>query len=82
MSKSRWLKDYWAFISDSLCTASAQVNMQEPWKIFSFDLSSQKSYFMDEVFCRNMLVCFFALNPGEILVYLLLLYQDEETLVV
>lgn len=49
--------DYRAFISDSLCTSIAQVNMQEPWKIFSFDLFSQNSYFMDGIFYRNVLAC-------------------------
>lgn len=57
VSKSRWMIDYRAFISDSLCTSIAQVNMQEPWKIFSFDLFSQNSYFMDEIFYRNVLAC-------------------------
>lgn len=55
--------------------------MQEPWKIFSVDLSSRNSYFTDETFYRNVLACFFAMNARKILVYLLLLYQDEVTLV-
>lgn len=79
VSKSRWLIDYWALISDSLCTSSAQVNMQEPWKIFSFDLYSLNSCcFMDEIFYRNVIACFFATNAREILVYLLLLYKMKK----
>lgn len=58
---------------------SAQVSMQEPWKILSFDLSSRNSYFMDEIFYGNMLACFFAMSAREILE--ILLYRDEATLV-
>lgn len=50
-----------------------KLTCREPLNIFPFELCPLNScYFMDDIFYRNVIACFFVMIAREILVYLLL----------
>lgn len=67
------VNDWW--ITGPLCLTNyhallvCRLTCREPLNIFPFDLCPLNScYFMDEMFYRNVIACFFAMITREILV--------------